>query len=63
MSPDRTEPAPGALFAINMLVNTPGGGTFTEAEMRSWLDAAGFYDTRRVDLPGMNALMIGTRKA
>lgn len=63
MSPDRTEPAPGALFAINMLVNTPGGGTFTEAEMRSWLDAAGFTDTRRVDLPGMNALMIGTRKA
>ena len=63
MSPDRTEPAPGALFAINMLVNTPGGGTFTEAEMRSWPRCCRFLRHAPGRSPGMNALMIGTRKA
>jgi cyclopropane fatty-acyl-phospholipid synthase-like methyltransferase len=61
MSPDRTQPAPGALFAINMLVSTEGGGTYTEAEMRAWLETAGFREIQRIDLPGMNALMIGRR--
>ncbi|MDH7571600.1 MAG: methyltransferase [Armatimonadota bacterium] len=61
MSPDRTEPPAGALFAINMLVGTEGGGTYTEAEMREWMEDAGFEGVHRVDLPGMNALMIGRR--
>lgn len=61
MSPDRTQPPAGALFAINMLIGTEGGGTYTEAEMRAWLSDAGFAQIDRVDLPGMNALLIGTR--
>ena len=35
-------PASGALFAVNMLVNTPGGGTFTFGEMRDDLTSVGF---------------------
>lgn len=62
MSPDRTAPAAGTLFAINMLVGTEGGGTFTEAEMRGWMEGAGFEDVTRLDLPGMSACMVGTRK-
>lgn len=42
MDPSRTTPADGALFAINMLVNTPAGGTFTFAELSEDLQAAGF---------------------
>jgi SAM-dependent methyltransferase len=40
----RTVPADGALFAVNMLVNTPGGGTFTFEELRDDLLAGGFRD-------------------
>ncbi len=42
MEPDRVQPVEGALFAINMLVNTESGGTFTLAEFAEDLAAAGF---------------------
>jgi predicted O-methyltransferase YrrM len=44
MEPSRVHPPGGALFAINMLVNTPAGGTFTRDELREDLAAAGFAD-------------------
>ena len=44
MDADRTTPVGGALFAINMLVATEGGGTFTFAELEEDLEAAGFTD-------------------
>ncbi len=44
MSPDHTQPTFGALFAINMIVNTEGGGTFSFAELAEDLQAAGFVD-------------------
>jgi 2-polyprenyl-3-methyl-5-hydroxy-6-metoxy-1,4-benzoquinol methylase len=40
----RTSPVPGALFAINMLVNTDGGRTYSPGEMKRWLLKAGFKD-------------------
>jgi len=46
MEESRTAPASGALFAINMLVATVGGGTFTLSQMREELEAAGFTDVR-----------------
>jgi predicted O-methyltransferase YrrM len=42
MQPDRTQPRRGAVFAINMLVSTPGGGTYTFEEIRDGLAQAGF---------------------
>jgi len=42
MAPSRTRPAGGALFAVNMLVATPQGGTFTFNELREDLTSAGF---------------------
>ena len=44
MEESRTSPAAGAMFAVNMLVNTPGGGTFTFRELSEDLTAAGFAD-------------------
>jgi ubiquinone/menaquinone biosynthesis C-methylase UbiE len=38
----RTSPASGALFAVNMLVNTPSGRSYTQEELQSWLKKAGF---------------------
>jgi len=42
MDESRTDPPTGAMFAINMLVNTPGGGTYTFGELSEDLQAAGF---------------------
>jgi precorrin-6B methylase 2 len=62
MDASRTQPAGGAMFAINMLVHTPGGGTFTFEELREDLAAAGFAEARfvRTD-PYMNAVVEGRR--
>ncbi len=42
MAPDRAHPRDGAIFAINMLVGTTGGGTYTYEEIKSGLVKAGF---------------------
>ncbi len=42
MDETRTRPHKGALFAINMLVDTPAGDTYTLDEVRSMLESAGF---------------------
>jgi SAM-dependent methyltransferase len=41
MQPDRTSPAVGAFFALNMLVATAKGDTFSAAEIGAWMRAAG----------------------
>jgi len=46
MEPDRTKPRDGAIFAVNMLVNTEGGSTYTFDEIRTWLMQAGFTNVR-----------------
>jgi predicted O-methyltransferase YrrM len=48
LSPDRTEPRSGALFAVNMLVGTEGGNSYTEAEIRDGLTEAGFVRVRLI---------------
>jgi len=61
LEPDKTAPKWAALFALNMLVATEAGNTYTEAEYATWLLEAGFQDVRRVRLPGPSGLMVGTR--
>jgi SAM-dependent methyltransferase len=56
MNDDRTSPPFGALFALNMIVNTPGGDTYTESEVRSWMKAAGIAFMERND-----GVMIGKK--
>lgn len=48
MEESRTHPPAGALFALNMLVNTDGGDTYTLAEVKRGLERAGFVDVRLV---------------
>jgi len=62
MDPSRTQPVAGALFALNMLVATAGGGTFTFDELREDLESAGFTHARvmRRD-PGMNSIVMAER--
>ena len=63
MEPSRTEPRPGALFAVNMLVHTDRGGTFTFSELRADLVAAGFGAVKVVRQdPGMSAVIVARKK-
>jgi hypothetical protein len=63
MEASKTRPVAGALFAVNMLVGTEGGGTFTFDEFREDLTAAGFTDVQLVyQGDGMDSL-IRARKA
>lgn len=48
MNEDRTWPPAGTLFALNMLVVTPGGDTYTFSELQDFLSKAGFEDVRLV---------------
>ena len=58
---DKTAPRWGALFALNMLVGTPAGSSYSEPEYTDWLSSAGFRDIRHVRLPGPATLMIASR--
>lgn len=60
MDESRVEPAYGALFAVNMLVATEGGGTYTLADLRQDLEPAGFADVHLIrQEPGMNSVVVG----
>jgi (2Fe-2S) ferredoxin/cyclopropane fatty-acyl-phospholipid synthase-like methyltransferase len=61
LEPDRTAPKSAALFALNMLVGTQAGSTYTEAEYATWLLEAGFQEVRHVRLPGPSGLIVGRR--
>jgi len=49
MEDDRTRPPAGALFAVNMLVGTEGGGTYTLEEIEHGLVEAGFVEVRLLE--------------
>jgi len=58
---DRTEPLNGLMFAVQMLVNTEQGDTFSFNEIKGWLEAAGFKDARTFDAPGPAPLVLATK--
>ncbi len=61
MNNDRTKPVHGAVFALNMLVGTEYGDTYTEDEMREWFAAAGINKIERKNTSYGSDLMIGTK--
>lgn len=58
---DRAGPPQPVIFALNMLVNTAAGDTYTEAEIRGWMEAAGLTGVARVGTDFETTLVIGTR--
>lgn len=50
---DRKGPLPALLFAVNMLVNSDCGDTFSLEEITDWLHAAKFDKVRTVEVPGL----------
>jgi ubiquinone/menaquinone biosynthesis C-methylase UbiE len=62
MEPCRTQPLEGALFAINMLVNTPSGGCFTLDEYAQDLQSSGFEHARlKVKHEAMNSVIVAEK--
>jgi len=62
VSEDRTDPPMAAFFALNMLVGTECGDTYTESEIGEWMSRAGLSNIVRRDTPFKTSLVIG-RKA
>ncbi len=58
---DRTGPAHALLFALNMLVHTDQGDTFTFREISQWLTAAGFKNIRQLEVPAPSPLILADR--
>lgn len=61
LNADKTAPRAGAIFALNMLLTTASGGTYSYDEYSSWLTAAGFSQLQRHPLPGPQELLIAKR--
>jgi SAM-dependent methyltransferase len=60
---DRKGPSMPLIFAVNMLVNTTDGDTFTMKEISGWLTAAGFKDIRTLAAPGPSPLVLADKPA
>jgi ubiquinone/menaquinone biosynthesis C-methylase UbiE len=58
---DRTGPPIAMLFAVNMLVNTEEGDTFTLPEISQWLREAGFENPRTMEVPAPSPLILATK--
>jgi precorrin-6B methylase 2 len=62
MEESRIAPTAGALFAVNMLVATAGGGTYTLAEIRDDLHSASFEDIQLIQRDeGMHSVVAARR--
>ena len=55
---NRTAPLPALIFAVNMLVNSDQGDTFSFEEIAGWLLDAGFARVRTVDALGLAPRLI-----
>ena len=58
---DRTGPLNGLFFAVNMLMNTDTGDTYSFEEISTWLLEAGFTSARLFDAPGPSPLILATK--
>ena len=61
MNNERTQPTPGAIFAVNMLVGTEAGDCFTEQEVTEMLQHAGFTNIVRIEFESGLSQMTGQK--
>lgn len=52
LNDEKTKPRAGAVFALNMLVNTKAGSSYSRREYSSWLEEAGFTQIDLKPMPG-----------
>jgi 2-polyprenyl-3-methyl-5-hydroxy-6-metoxy-1,4-benzoquinol methylase len=60
---ERTGPPNALIFAVNMVVNTEAGDTFTAGEIFAWLREAGFVRPRLLEAPAPSPLVLAAKPA
>lgn len=58
---DRSGPPSALIFAVNMLVNTEAGDTFTFKEMSGWMREVGFKNPRLLKVPSVSPLVLADK--
>ncbi len=58
---ERTGPPNALIFAVNMLVNTENGNTFSFREISEWLREAGFENPCLLEVPAPSPLILANR--
>ena len=58
---DRRERALSLLLSLLMLIETPGGATYTGADCRAWMAEAGFRETSVAHLTGHDWMVVGIK--
>jgi len=58
---ERTEPLPSLIFAVNMLVHSERGDTFSFNEIKRWLEETGFKKVGKLEAPGPSPLILATK--
>ncbi|MBI3737284.1 class I SAM-dependent methyltransferase [Candidatus Sumerlaeota bacterium] len=58
---ERTGPPFPLIFALNMLVNTRAGDTYTLAEYTQWLNESGFDTVETAEIASHSPMIVGTR--
>jgi len=61
LAEDHASPAPGALFSVNMLVNTAEGRSYSPKEMKDWLTQVGFGRIKMIAL-GDTVVITGRKR-
>jgi ubiquinone/menaquinone biosynthesis C-methylase UbiE len=59
LNEDKVSPPSAAIFAVNMLVNTQKGRTYTAREITSWMEGANFKDIRCYDVTPASRAVVG----
>ncbi len=61
VNPERTGPPMGLIFAVNMLIHTESGDTWSFEEIAGWLKEVGFVNPRLLEAPGPSPLILATK--
>ncbi len=61
MGEDRLTPPGGTLFALNMVVSTRAGDTYTESEITGWMNDAGCVDMQLIKTGPATAMVSGQK--
>ena len=58
---DRNGPPLGLIFAVNMLLHTESGSTFSFGQMTAWLTEIGFVSPQQIPVPGPSPILVATK--
>jgi len=61
LNEDKVSPPSSAIFAVNMLVNTQKGRTYTEGEIKEWMKGARFKEIRTYDVTPASRAVVGEK--